>query len=483
MEEPEPWRRTGRKATDAHWLGLDVGVILEFPVYDDNGQRQGRIVGKLEGRGEDESTSEGKTWLVRLLAIEDEYFAWWAGTTFSSGKVPLHACARPHDRCSVQTFYRNALHMDVFRVLPARSALNLSWLTEAHKIEVEKHVAESPKESPRTPDAHADPPEGSAVKPGAEGIAGLAAALGAGDKVAGACPDEERKESAKKRKRGDEESENSATGCDKGQDLSRVLRKREAAPPEASALRFEIDKKKKKKRKKKKKDKDEKTKSSDSSESSSTDGSVFRLAALPKGVEKLQTLHQDQPGALANATLRRFNELLSRSVGGGTATSASALPAVARAYLTQIYLVKNPEDRIGLRNLRELRTLATCLDYLAQNDPLRAMDIIVQRMKAIEVFVSQGNWNQACLLELIPGEGEQRAWFRQELKAAQQEWKSEHKMQEDSWSRRRQSWEYQTRPPPNEDRKIDGEKSEQPPANPGGKGKKGKGKGRKGKRW
>ena len=244
-----------------------------------------------------------------------------------------------------------------------------------------------------------------------------------------------------------------------------------------------MTRKRRKKRKKKKKDKDEKTKSSDSSESSSTDGSVFRLAALPKGVEKLQTLHQDQPGALANATLRRFNELLSRSVGGGTATSASALPAVARAYLTQIYLVKNPEDRIGLRNLRELRTLATCLDYLAQNDPLRAMDIIVQRMKAIEVFVSQGNWNQACLLELIPGEGEQRAWFRQELKAAQQEWKSEHKMQEDSWSRRRQNWEYQPRPPPNEDRKIDGEKSEQPPANPGGKGKKGKGKGRKGKRW
>lgn len=54
MEEPETWQRTGRKTTDAHWFSLDVGVIIDFPVYDDHGQRLGRIAGKLEGKGEDD---------------------------------------------------------------------------------------------------------------------------------------------------------------------------------------------------------------------------------------------------------------------------------------------------------------------------------------------------------------------------------------------------------------------------------------------
>lgn len=86
--------------------------------------------------------------------------------------------------------------------------------------------------------------------------------------------------------------------------------------------------------------------------------------------------------------------------------------------------MKNPEPSLGLRNLRELRTLAAMVDLMASNDTLRALDIALQRMKAIEVFVAQGNWTQATMLELVPAEGEQRAWFRQELKAAQQEAKA-----------------------------------------------------------
>ena len=107
------------------------------------------------------------------------------------------------------------------------------------------------------------------------------------------------------------------------------------------------------------------------------------------------------------------------------------MPPVARAYLSQIFLTRNTEASIGLRNLRELRTLATLADLIASNDPLRALDVALQRMKAIELFIAQGQWSQANLLELILPEDEQRAWFRQELKAAQQEHKSEMRLQRD----------------------------------------------------
>jgi hypothetical protein len=155
-------------------------------------------------------------------------------------------------------------------------------------------------------------------------------------------------------------------------------------------------------------------------------------------------LHQEKPGALADLTLRCFQELLNRSIGGGTAETEQEMPPVARAYLSQIYLVRHPEAVIGLRNLRELRTLATLVDLMAMNDSLLPLDVAVQRMKGIELFIAQGQWSQAILLELIVPEEEQRAWFRQELKAAQQEHKSDLRLQRDQWPKRRAAWH----PPP-----------------------------------
>ena len=44
MTQPEPWRRTGRKAKEDHWLGLEAGAVVEVSLYDDGGQQQGRGV-------------------------------------------------------------------------------------------------------------------------------------------------------------------------------------------------------------------------------------------------------------------------------------------------------------------------------------------------------------------------------------------------------------------------------------------------------
>lgn len=320
------------------------------------------------------------------------------------------------------------------------------------------------------------------VQAGAEGIAGLAKALGGGDKPPATVKtrDElERKSERKKRKQEDGEDN----------DLVKELRDRTPPVMGPSALRMRGERKKKKKKHMKKRSKESGSQKSSSSTSDDPD-SLFRVAALPQGVEKLHRLHEEKPGWLANMTLRKFQELLQRTLGKGTASesSASHLPPVCRGYLSQILFNKYPESCVGLRNARELRTLAHLIDRISENDGLRALDIALQRFKSIEIFLEQGSWEQGNLLELIPSEGDARAVFRSELKASQQEMTAEQRLRQRLWAPRRrwENWE-QEAPPANESQQDGENKEEKPPANrtsKGGKKGKGKGKGRKGKyKW
>ena len=503
MARPEPWRKTGRKAKEDHWLGIDSLSILEISVYDDQGRQQGRALLQLSSRTIEDEAEEGQTWKGRLLAVEDGYYAWWVKHTYPYELLPFHFCGRQVHKCQVKTFFRDPIHVDVFRVLPEDSYKELTWLTDEHrneinaKIEVKAVADPGPRGGDPRGSGEAEP-RGGAVKPGEEGIRGLAEALG--EHPRGAVE----KEKIKQKRKAEEEPEREKASGSKALGLRGILSEREAPQPSGGALKISHGEKKKpdkekKKKKKKKKDKgkkarkekvDEESSSEEpeesSSSSSSSDESLFRLAALPQGVDRIHRIHEKRPGALANMTLKRCQELLERAVGRGAAQKETELPAVARAYLSQIYLNRHNEASIGLRNLRELRTLSTLIDYLAMNDPLRALDVAVQRVKSIELFVVQGQWNQASLLELILPEDEQRAWSREELKAAQQEHKADMKLVQDQWPKRRSNWSYGGNPREGGGPKKENEKGEEhPPENTGGnsKGKKGKGKGKKGKRW
>ena len=57
---------------------------------------------------------------------------------------------------------------------------------------------------------------------------------------------------------------------------------------------------------------------------------------------------------------------------------------------------------LGLRNEREMRTLAEGLDAMIAGDLGRAGDILMQRFRACEVNVLEGDWHMAKHLELIP---------------------------------------------------------------------------------
>lgn len=117
-----------------------------------------------------------------------------------------------------------------------------------------------------------------------------------------------------------------------------------------------------------------------------------------------------------------------RSTGRGAELGEQdKMPSVARAYLQQVYFVKNPTSTLGQRTTREMRTLMLVVDYLTMNMVPSALDVLLQRQKALELSIEQQNWQQANHLELVDVE-EARSYFTQELKAAQNEVKAEQKL-------------------------------------------------------
>ena len=157
-----------------------------------------------------------------------------------------------------------------------------------------------------------------------------------------------------------------------------------------------------------------------------------------------------------------------------------------------------------MRSAREMMTIMMSVDLICQGNSAGALDVLLQRQKALEINFAQGQWTQANLLELIP-DLEEGAIFREELKAVQKEEKFTLKLAADQWqSRPMGRWKKPWAPTwlQAQDQAPAGEAGAAPGADPGGvapnspaplnlpgpppkgKGKKGKGKGKKGvRRW
>jgi hypothetical protein len=95
----------------------------------------------------------------------------------------------------------------------------------------------------------------------------------------------------------------------------------------------------------------------------------------------------------------------------------------ASAFLHQVVYVRYPPAVMGLRNSRELETLALIIDHL-MNGRLAALgDVAMQRFKAVQTSVRDGNWQTARHQELIEDDNlltndrEQELSVRAELRA------------------------------------------------------------------
>ena len=71
-------------------------------------------------------------------------------------------------------------------------------------------------------------------------------------------------------------------------------------------------------------------------------------------------------------------------------------------YLTAVVMGHHSAEKIGLRSMRELQTLARALDCLQEGKLDRVGDLLMQRFKAIVQSLADGSWRVATELEVVP---------------------------------------------------------------------------------
>ena len=136
---------------------------------------------------------------------------------------------------------------------------------------------------------------------------------------------------------------------------------------------------------------------------SSSEETVFRDApskSMKSSQLRLLNYSRKYPGRLASRLLLKMQEAVARGFEGAKETKT---PPVA---MNHVLTVMQPalQNKLGMRNLRELKTLAQALDYLGSNQPSKCADLLAQRLKAIERACIEQHWNTAQFLELLPPE-------------------------------------------------------------------------------
>jgi hypothetical protein len=133
---------------------------------------------------------------------------------------------------------------------------------------------------------------------------------------------------------------------------------------------------------------------------SESTSSVFRVASSSKGQSsqtRLIAWAHKHPGRLAAAGLQKMEDRVGRD-GEAKVWETLAMPPAAKSYYLRVL---RPEHHASKRNVREMQTLCTVLDHLAQGRTGQAADIAMQRLKALEVAAQTGSWDRAAFLELV----------------------------------------------------------------------------------
>ena len=160
----------------------------------------------------------------------------------------------------------------------------------------------------------------------------------------------------------------------------------------------------KKKSKRAKKDHRTHGRDGESEDGNSSDGSSF-FGVRGSGHDRIsQALYikwaGKHPGSIANDLLRDMDDTIGRD--GEKRNRDDTIPACAKGYYLQMLSGKAAESGQKLRNGRELQTLCHALDHLAMGLIDECADLLAARLKAVNVASSQGNWDRACYLEMIP---------------------------------------------------------------------------------
>ena len=172
-----------------------------------------------------------------------------------------------------------------------------------------------------------------------------------------------------------------------------------------------------KKKKKKRKHKDKKRHASSSSdEASSTDSSTSSLSD-PRS--KFRRIAEQKPGQLFLSGLKEIIRLLENQLG---VLQSDAI--VLRPIFVKYYNLVMKQSDLGARGHRESLTLCTIMDHLLAGQTQSALDVAMQRLKAIE---STGGvqpalpWSVATHMELVQLERPSTLNLKEQHVAAKQQ--------------------------------------------------------------
>eukprot|EP00435_Cladocopium_sp_Y103_P023245 s3102_g5.t1 len=447
------------------WLGGDKGrerwfrfkftkdQLLECSVRDDAGHTQGTIVVKVLEKKQ--TGPIGHFVLCKYISASDSHYRWWATEGPGKGlskKGMYHFCDGNSAECN-EKYGRHALvHVEAFRLLTDSVLRNKPRSGTGDEDELPWVDQEKDGESESSSSSDQEEDEDMKQK-----IARLKRELADAEKKAKKGEKVKRrrtptrgdgKREDKKDKRKKRASEGSGEGRkehrkpkDKGEKKKRERSKRRERPGSARDAKRRGDRSVSPGRKRrrsssssheKRQDKlfggggsgrgesdsdgdfkgdrgpfgaAEKERFGDKKDDDSSDESLFRDAPTQGAATsqlKLTEYALRYPGRLAARLLLRMHRESSLASVGAT-LGKKRTPAAALHYL-QTMMLPALGQKANVRTSRELRTLCTVLDLMAQHKMPQAADIVAQRVKALERACQEGHWGAAQLLELIAGE-------------------------------------------------------------------------------
>lgn len=205
-----------------------------------------------------------------------------------------------------------------------------------------------------------------------------------------------RKKEKKKRGDGGPGSDPSSSSDSRGGDKKKKSRK-DSRSPKKDARNKGVKLSDKKKKKAKKSNTRGRGSSSRSKSSKSQDDLYGHETSKYESLVEKAKRH---PGRLLRSGLEQMSKFMAARAGSEGEPEGAWRQQKVSAYLNQVLFNQHPPASIGMRNARELVTLAEALDLLMEENFAGLGDLLMQRMKAAEASLSEG-W-VANYQELIP---------------------------------------------------------------------------------
>ncbi|CAK0797626.1 unnamed protein product [Prorocentrum cordatum] len=117
--------------------------------------------------------------------------------------------------------------------------------------------------------------------------------------------------------------------------------------------------------------------------------SLFHDAPSGSATNRIQRAARHRPGALLESGLSEMARFLGERAG-----------AMA-AYLNGIFFGQHPQSGMSQHSVREMRTIAHAIDGLLEGKLPEVGDLLIQRLKALELSVRDKGWAVASQLELM----------------------------------------------------------------------------------